>query len=202
MRKILLWSELKSQRVSREVIFSRTDFSEYHLTISYTDSKLYLAVKIQSTEHNSSAIISAEYFTSVDMIVRMITVNSISAVYSIIYRNKQIKWKVLWEMIQRGALSSLEMMFLSFSDTVTLQKKKRKKLVFSQEESKQWLVQILCHRTAETRWSWDQEKKLQRRRLHSPYYVIINSNIQSTLQICPDVIKFSLYHHLALVYVR
>ena len=72
----------------REAIFSSTDFSEYHLTLSYTDSKLYLAVKIQSTEHNSSTIISAEYFTSVDMIVRMITVNIISAVYSIIHGNK------------------------------------------------------------------------------------------------------------------
>ena len=72
----------------REAIISSTDFSAYHLTISYTDSKLYFALKNQSTEHNSSTIISAGYFTSVDMIVRMITVNSISAVYSIIHRNK------------------------------------------------------------------------------------------------------------------
>ena len=69
--------------MSREAIFSSTDFSEYLLTISYTDSKLYFDLKIQSTAHNSSTIISAEYFTSVDMIVRMITVNSISAAYNI-----------------------------------------------------------------------------------------------------------------------
>ena len=73
----------------REAIFSSTDFSGYHLTISYTDSKLYFDLKIQSTEHNSSTIISAEYFTSVDMIVRIITLNSISAVYSIIHGNKR-----------------------------------------------------------------------------------------------------------------
>lgn len=74
--------------MSREAIFSSTDFSEYLLPISYTDAKLYFDLKIQSTEPNSSTIISAEYFTSVDVIVRMITVNSISAVYSIIHRNK------------------------------------------------------------------------------------------------------------------
>ena len=75
--------------MSREAIFSSTEFSEYLLTISFTDSKLYFDLKIQSTEHNSSTIISAEYFTSVDIIVRMITVNSVSAVYSIIHRNKR-----------------------------------------------------------------------------------------------------------------
>ena len=75
--------------MSREAIFSSTESSEYLLTISYTDSKLYFDLKIQSTEHNSSTILSAEYFTSVDIIVRMITVNSVSAVYSIIQRNKR-----------------------------------------------------------------------------------------------------------------
>ena len=122
MRKILLWSELKNQRVSREAIFSSTESSEYLLTISYTDSKLYFDLKIQSTEHNSSTIISAEYFTSVDIIVRMITVNSVSAVYSIIHRNKRNNSQVIekfYEKWSRGELYPLfEMMFLSFSDTV------------------------------------------------------------------------------------
>ena len=37
--------------MSREAIFSSTESSEYLLTISYTDSKLYFDLKIQSTEH-------------------------------------------------------------------------------------------------------------------------------------------------------
>lgn len=123
MRKILLWSELKNQRVSREAIFSSTESSEYLLTISYTDSKLYFDLKIQSTEHNSSTIISAEYFTSVDIIVRMITVNSVSAVYSIIHRNKRNNSQVKSFMRNDPEGSFILSLKWCFSHSVTRSKK-------------------------------------------------------------------------------
>ena len=140
----------------REAIFSSTDFSECHLTISYTDSKLYFELKIQSTEHNSSTIISAEYFTSVGMIVRMISVNSISAVYSIIHRNKRDN-RSSEKCYERGAWSS-------FGNDVSLiqwngDTSKKEKLVFSQQESNQWLVQLLYHRTAGDTLELRPEKK-------------------------------------------
>lgn len=180
MRKILLWSELKNQRVSREVILSSTDFSQYHLTISNTDSKLYFALKIQSTEHNSSIIISAEYFTSVDM-HRMTSVMyyDVDGTYTVRNKGNNRSSEKFYEKSSREDLYPLleMLLILSFIDTETLQKKK---LVLSQQESNQWLVQLLYHQTAGDTLKLRPEKKLQRVSTLL-YYVVINSNLQASL---------------------
>lgn len=83
-------------------------------------------------------------------------------------------------MIQRGALSSL------WNDVSLIQwHGQKKKLVFSQQESNQWLVQLLYHRTAGDTLELRPEKKKLQRVSTLPCYVIINSNIQSTLQSVP-----------------